>query len=232
MNKKSSNYAIVFDMDGVIFNSEQLSLECWKQVAIKHNICDIEPAVYSCLGNIYEKAKEKMKQIYGASFDYDGYKKEKTALYKQMYQDKKLHLKPGVWELLSFLKNRHVPIGLATSTVSGVVKTELNDYGLIEYFDTLVCGDMIMHGKPDPEVYLKACDNLGYNPNDCYAIEDSYNGILAANRAGMKVIMVPDLLGADILDESTPAIVKSSLIEVCKYLKKKNTLERGGETDE
>lgn len=210
--------AVIFDLDGVIIDSEKLSMECWQKVAKKHNFNNIEEAVYSCIGYTYEDAKKQMQKIYGDSFDFDGLKKEKTRLYKQLCDDNKLLLKPGVITLLTFLKENHILVGLATSSVTSTVNKILCDYGLTDFFDTAVCGDMVERGKPAPDVYLDACDRLEYRPEECLAIEDSYNGILAAKCAGMKVIMVPDLLGPEILDEKTATIVKSNLMDVKEYL--------------
>lgn len=210
--------AVVFDLDGVIIDSEKLSMECWKKVAKIHNLSNIEEAVYSCIGYTYEDAKRQMRKIYGDSFDFDGLKKEKTNLYEQLCAENNLLLKTGVVELLAFLKENNVLVGLATSTVTNIVNKILFDYDLSDFFDVAVCGDMVERGKPAPDVYLDACKRLKCRPEECLAIEDSYNGILAAKCAGMKVIMVPDLLGPEILDEKTVAMVKNNLLDVKEYL--------------
>lgn len=210
--------AVVFDLDGVIIDSEKLSVECWQKVAEIHNFTNIEAAVYSCIGYTYEDAKKQMKKIYGDSFDFDGLKREKNRLYKHLCDEKELLLKPGIITLLAFLKENHVLVGLATSTVADTANKILHDYDLADFFDTTVCGDMVEKGKPAPDVYLSACNRLECKPEECLAIEDSYNGILSAKRAGMKVIMVPDLLGPKILDDETIAIVKRNLLDVREYL--------------
>ena len=117
--------AVVFDLDGVILDSEKLSMECWQKVAEIHNFTNIEAAVYSCIGYTNEDAKKQMKKIYGDSFDFDGLKKEKNRLYKQLCEEKRLLLKPGVITLLAFLKENHVLVGLATSTVADIVNNKI-----------------------------------------------------------------------------------------------------------
>lgn len=85
-------------------------------------------------------------------------------------------------------------VGLASSTAHDIVVQELTDAGLVDYFQAITGGDQISHSKPDPEIYLKACEKLGIDPKEAYAVEDSYNGIRSAFSAGMKPLMVPDLL--------------------------------------
>ncbi|MCI8869991.1 MAG: HAD-IA family hydrolase [Lawsonibacter sp.] len=103
-------------------------------------------------------------------------------------------LKPGVREILDFLRLQGIPAALATST--GRVRTlrRLELTGLGEYFQTVVTGDQVEHSKPDPEIYLLACRALDTPPGQTLAVEDSRNGILSAHAAGMPVVMVPDMI--------------------------------------
>ena len=124
-------------------------------------------------------------------------------------------------ELLRYLKTRGVKIGLATSTREQVVLKELREGGILPFFDVIVCGDMVKKSKPDPDIYLEACSRLHVKPSDCFAIEDSYNGIRAACRAGMKAIMVPDLAEPTEEMEKLAEKILPSLFEVEKYFKGK-----------
>ena len=103
-------------------------------------------------------------------------------------------MKPGVREILAFLKERGVPAALATSTGRPRTERRLEMTGLAPYFSAVITGDRVTHSKPDPEIYLLACEALGTAPEHTLAIEDSRNGILSASRAGMPVIMVPDMI--------------------------------------
>ena len=89
---------------------------------------------------------------------------------------------------------------------------------IIEYFDRIICGDMVSRSKPAPDIFLKACEELNVSPSDSYAIEDSYNGIRAAHAGGLHPIMVPDLLPADEEMQSLAEIVLPSLTSVMEYL--------------
>lgn len=185
--------AVVFDMDGVIFDSEKLVIVCWQEIAKKYNIEGIEAQCRKCLGLNREAAKQNMLEHYGQNFPYDAYKQEMSDLYHSRYDGGRLPMKPGVVELLEYLKKKNKKIALASSTRSEVVIAELRDAGILQYFDKVICGDMVQRSKPEPDIFIKACKELAVEPEEAYAVEDSYNGIRAAHRARLMPIMVPDL---------------------------------------
>lgn len=218
MNRNILYKAVVFDMDGVIFDSERAVMQCWKEVASRHNIPDIEKAILACTGTTMVRTREIMLNLYGADFPYDEYARESSAIFHSRYDGGRLPMKPGVKELLTFLKEHDKKIALASSTRQHVVTDELRDAGVIEYFDRIICGDMVSRSKPAPDIFLKACEELNISPSDSYAIEDSYNGIRAAHAGGLHPIMVPDLLPADEEMQSLAEIVLPSLTSVMEYL--------------
>ena len=218
MNKNILYNAVVFDMDGVIFDSERAVMQCWKEVASRHNIPDIEKAILACTGTTMVRTREIMLNLYGADFPYDEYAKESSAIFHSRYDGGRLPMKPGVKELLSFLKEHGKKIALASSTRQQVVTDELRDAGIIGYFDRIICGDMVSRSKPAPDIFLKACEELNVSPSDSYAIEDSYNGIRAAHAGGLHPIMVPDLLPADEEMQSLAETILPSLTSVMEYL--------------
>ena len=209
---------VVFDMDGVIFDSERAVMQCWKEVASRHNIPDIEKAILACTGTTMVRTREIMLNLYGTDFPYDEYARESSAIFHSRYDGGRLPMKQGVKELLTFLKEHNKKIALASSTRQQVVTDELRDAGIIEYFDRIICGDMVSRSKPAPDIFLKACEELNISPSDSYAIEDSYNGIRAAHAGGLHPIMVPDLLPADEEMQSLAEIVLPSLTSVMEYL--------------
>ena len=193
-------------------------MQCWKEVASRHNIPDIEKAILACTGTTMVRTREIMLNLYGADFPYDEYARESSAIFHSRYDGGRLPMKPGVKELLTFLKEHDKKIALASSTRQQVVTDELRDAGIIEYFDRIICGDMVSRSKPAPDIFLKACEELNVSPSDSYAIEDSYNGIRAAHAGGLHPIMVPDLLPADEEMQSLAEIVLPSLTSVMEYL--------------
>jgi HAD superfamily hydrolase (TIGR01509 family) len=211
--------AVVFDMDGIIFDSERAVLESWYVVADRHDLGDITEAFLACTGVNDKETKEIMLSRFGADFPYDEYSKEASTIFHEKYDGGKLPMKIGVKEILTFLKDSGKKIALASSTRRPVVEAELRDAGVLDYFDELVTGDVVKRSKPDPEIYLLACEKIGVAPERCYAIEDSYNGVRSASGGGLKAIMVPDLLPAnDEMKELTES-VQESLLDVIEYLK-------------
>ena len=213
--------AVIFDMDGVIFDSEVKVIECWKDVAKKYGIPQIEEACRECLGMNRQATKERMLKRYGADFPYDEYKQEMSDLFHERYSDGRLPLKPGVKELLAFLKERNIKIALASSTRYQVVSSLLRDAGILDYFQELVCGDMVERSKPAPDIFLKACECLQVEPERAYAIEDSYNGIRSAYQGKLHPIMVPDLAEPTEEMRTMAEQILPTLLEVQEYFRQK-----------
>lgn len=211
--------AVVFDMDGVIFDSERAVMQCWKELAEKYQIPDIEQAVLSCTGTTMKRTREIMLETYGADFPYDTYAKESSVIYHSRYDGGRLPMKPGVVKLLTFLKEEGKKIALASSTRRPTVVNQLKNAGILDFFDQVICGDMVERSKPAPDIFLKACEELGVKPECAYAIEDSYNGIRAAYAGKLHPIMVPDLLPETAEMRKKAEVVLPSLLEVISYLK-------------
>lgn len=217
--------AVVFDMDGVIIDSEWLGMDSWIKIGEKYEIPNVEECCKKCLGINGEAARRVFLEYYGEEFPYDSYKQEASDLFHKREKEE-LKLKLGAQELLQWLKNRGYRIGLATSTREAVAKPQLESLGVLSYFDEIVCGDMLKKSKPEPDIYLMACEILQVSPKDSYAIEDSYHGICAAYSAGMKAIMVPDMIepNEDMREKST--VILKNLIEVKNWIEKKYDFSR------
>lgn len=188
---------VVFDMDGVIFDTEALILKCWKQIGEKNGIKDIDMVFWKCIGTNSGETKKIVLQHYGEDFNYDMFREQSSVLFREKTKERGIPVKRGAREILSYFKVNGFQIGLASSTRRAVVEEELSQAGLLKFFHVLVGGDMVTHSKPHPEIYLHACEELGAEPSDTYAIEDSMNGVRSAHSAGMKVIMVPDIVEPD-----------------------------------
>ncbi|MDE5930953.1 MAG: HAD family phosphatase [Lachnospiraceae bacterium] len=187
---------VIFDMDGVIFDSEQLVLDSWETVGKKYGIPDVGKTLTDCIGTSKVKTREIVYEHYGKDFDFEKYSKEASLLFHEYVKENGLPVKKGVRELLQYLKEEEVPVGLASSTRLAVVEEELKQAALYDYFRVVVGGDQLKRSKPEPDIYLMTCEKMGVSPENAYAVEDSYNGIRAAHSAGMMPIMVPDLLPA------------------------------------
>ena len=212
--------AVVFDMDGVIFDSERLVIACWKVIADKYEVPEIEVVCRECLGVNATETKQKFLNHYGQDFPYDAYKSEMSKLYHDKYDGGRLPMKKGVTELLQYLKEAGVKVALASSTRRAVVEQELTDAGIIKYFDVVIGGDMVTRSKPEPDIFLKACEELGVSPEEAFAIEDSYNGIRAAAAGKLRPLMVPDLMELTEEMKRLAERVFPDLLDVLSYISK------------
>lgn len=157
---------VIFDMDGVIFDSEILVLQAWKEVAERHGIAGVEAACHECLGTNSVVSKGVFLKHYGEDFPYEEYKAEMAEVFFSHASGGKLAKKPGVEELLKYLKMRGFKIGLASSTREVLVRSEISDGGLLGYFDQIIGGDMVERSKPEPDIFLEACRRLGTRPEN------------------------------------------------------------------
>jgi len=209
---------VVFDMDGVIFDSERGCLNIWKELAEENGLKDMENVFKQCIGTTAVLTREILKKNYGNDFDVEGFQKIASARFHERFDNGRLPTLPYAKEILRFLKSAGYRIGLASSTREATVRQQLTDASLIDYFDNITCGDMLKVSKPAPDIYLLACKNLGVEPSLAYAIEDSYNGIRSAHAAGMHPIMVPDLIPANDEMRKLSYAIFDNLGDVIKWL--------------
>ncbi len=186
--------AVVFDMDGILFDTERLSVECWRQTAREMGLGDIEKGVYGCIGLNRTDSRLFMKQTYGEDFPYEEFRARNSALFRERVEREGLPVMEGAGALLEWLAGRGIPTALASSTAVNTVKSHLERADFSHYFQVVIGGDMVEHSKPQPDIYCKACSLLGTKPERTAAVEDSPNGIRSAYGAGMLPIMVPDLV--------------------------------------
>lgn len=210
--------AIVFDMDGVLFDTEKVGVQAWNLVGDKLGIDDVDYLISNCRGLNEEDTKRFINEKYNGKFSGEECLKLLHKNHNEIIKESGVPLKKGVYELLSYLKEDNYSIALASSTSKKTVIGYLKETNILDYFNAIITGDMIEKGKPEPDIYLRACKEIDKDPKDCIAIEDSFNGIKSAYRAGMNVIMVPDMV------EATKEIEKllykkfESLLEVKEFL--------------
>ena len=210
--------AVIFDMDGVIFDTEHLAMSFWIQAADELGIPGIAEVYPSVIGTTTVRTHEILAERYGTSFPWEAFDRRIRDLYHEHYAREGLPVKPGVAELLSSLAANRVPLALASSTHSDLVRRELRDAGFLNYFDVVIGGDMVTHSKPHPEIFLRAAEALHAAPENCYVIEDSFNGIRAAAAAGAHPLMVPDLLQPTEEIRALTEQVFPSLYELLSFL--------------
>lgn len=218
---KKSNIAVVFDMDGTIFDSERLVLNCWENIGKKYGIPDIGEVFMKCIGTNKVRTQEIVFAHYGRDFPYEKFSEESSVLFHEITEKEGLPVKAGAREILVYLQKQEILLGLASSTRLAVVTQELRDAGLYEYFQTVVGGDLLKNSKPAPDIYLMTCERMSILPENTYAIEDSYNGIRSAQAAGMHPIMVPDMMPATEEMRELSEKVFEDLFQVREYLMEK-----------
>ena len=186
--------AAIFDMDGLLLDSEKICLDTFLQACKK--VCfvaDIE--VYlQAIGCNQERSKQLLVAGYGPDFPYDEIKALWSELYFASAYDIPVPLMTGAVALLTRLSNAGIPMAVATSTAHQQALKKLANANILSYFDIVIGGDQVSNSKPAPDIYLKACAELQQDAVDCMAFEDSVNGVRAALNAGLTVIQVPDLI--------------------------------------
>jgi HAD superfamily hydrolase (TIGR01509 family) len=212
---------IIFDMDGVIFDTENLFLNCWRKIAAEHNLAGIDEVYYRVIGVKAEKTKAVFLETYGKAFPYDEFNQLALDMFHEKIAIEGMPLKSGARELLEFLAKEEYQLALASSTKTATVTQQLGSCDLLKYFHTVIGGDLVKNSKPAPDIFLAACERIGATPAETYIIEDSYNGVRAAHAAGTKVIMVPDIVQPDGEIRELTDYIFPSLQEVKDFFHKK-----------
>lgn len=185
---------VVFDVDGVLFDTERLTQQTWLTVSREMGWPQVGEAYLEFVGQNRTDIRQKMVRLFGSEFPREHFLRTCSSYTQARIEHDGVPLKPGVREILDLLKSKHIPTALATSTGAERTSRRLELTGLGPYFSAVITGDMVEHSKPHPEIYLLACKALGTAPEGTVAVEDSPNGIRSASRAGMQVIMVPDMI--------------------------------------
>ncbi len=208
--------AVIFDLDGTLTDTEKYFQRAWAEAAARFG-CTLDREKTLALRSLgMPFVDEQLKAWFGEACPIREIKAECGRIYASMEKEHGVQLKPGAKELLPKLKARGVVIALATSGKTERAERLLAQTGIREYFDKIVCSNMVALGKPAPDTYLYACGVLGVKPEEAAAVEDSPNGVKSAFGAGCRVIMVPDQAGPD--EEITPMLYAcvSSLKDVIR----------------
>lgn len=183
--------SIVFDMDGILFATEALSDRLWKEMMEEINMPEMVTALQQCRG----RNRTDTRTFFSKNYPNFPYVQMETEKRRRMLAELDKHGMPimkGAESLLQALQAADWHVALATSTSRKTTMHHLALSGFVQYFDVIVTGDQITHGKPHPEIYQTACEKLQCCPTETYAVEDSENGVKSACAAGMRVLMVPD----------------------------------------
>lgn len=189
--------AVIFDLDGTLTDTEKYYKIAWPK-AIRHFGYEVDDELvleFRSLGRPF--AVDKFREWFGEDFDYFKVREYRKQLVEELIQEGGIPLKPGAVEILTWLREKGIKTALATANEYERTERYLKKIGLFEYFDKIICANMVKFGKPAPDIYSFACKELGLDPERTIAVEDSPNGVNSAYGAGCKVVMVPDLTEPD-----------------------------------
>ena len=212
--------AIIFDMDGLLLDSEQIYARVWRDAVAAHGAELTHEHFLSLLGRGRKGALKRIGELFGVAIDLTALNATLEQLETRYFNEHAIPTKPGVDEIFAWITARQFKRALATSTVRERALPRLTRAGIVGHFDALVTGDEVTNGKPAPDIFLLAADRLAVAPAECVVLEDSEQGIRAAVAAGMTAIMIPDLshpsdevraLATAVLDSlaSVPAAIES-----------------------
>lgn len=207
--------AVIFDMDGLILDTEKLLVKYWCQAANEAGFPMQREHALNIRSLARKFAVPYLQGIFGEDFDYVKIRTRRMELMNDYITEHGLETKAGLAELLEYLKANNIPAAVATATDYERTEKYLTQVGVFEYFSKIVCATMVESGKPKPDIYIYAAQQLGLAPSECLALEDSPNGVRSASSAGCVTVMVPDLTQPDAELNALIYAKANSLADVC-----------------
>lgn len=205
--------AVLFDLDGTLIDSERHNLVAWKAACSLHGFELTDAFYHSLIGLSKAESDQRLREQF-LGCDVQRLRLDRKDLFYGAWDNgSPVPWKPGLSEVLSFLERHSIRRAIATSSSRPEAEAKIVRAGLERHFSVVVCGDEVPAGKPEPYVFLEAARLVGIPPAECLAVEDSPWGVLAAQRAGMDVVFIPDLIGPD-QETARQARVLDSLAEL------------------
>ena len=211
--------AIIFDMVGLMIDSERVTFECYQERLKDMNLTMDEEFYKTLLGKPIKGIYQRFYDVYGNDFPIQNVIQDVHQLMAERFETEGVPVKKGLVELLHYLKDNNYKTIVATSSNRDRVDKILAQAKITEFFDDSICGDEVTKGKPNPEVFLKSCQKLGVNVDEAIVLEDSEAGIQASYDANIKVICIPDMKYPEKQYEEKTFKILKDLTEVTVYLK-------------
>ena len=211
--------AIIFDMDGLMIDSERVTFECYQERLKDMNLTMDEEFYKTLLGKPIKGIYQRFYDVYGNDFPIENVIQDVHQLMAERFETEGVPVKKGLVELLHYLKDNNYKTIVAASSNRDRVDKILAQAKITEFFDDSICGDEVTKGKPNPEVFLKSCQKLGVNVDEAIVLEDSEAGIQASYDANIKVICIPDMKYPEKQYEEKTFKILKDLTEVTAYLK-------------
>ena len=192
---------VIFDMDGLMYDTEQIGMDCLINAAQKFGYVIDQEFGLSSIGMNANDYQKLVKEKFGADYPYDLISKESRKTRMAYLRKNGMIIKPGLCELINYLQKKEIKLALASSSSKETIDEYNHLAGFDNVFDYIIAGNMVEHSKPDPEIFLKVLEHFELKKNEALILEDSRNGIMAAHNANIPVICVPELVkhGQDII---------------------------------
>lgn len=184
---------VIFDMDGLMFDTERIAFNSWKQAAKKFGYEISDDILRETLGTNLETTKSIYVKYFGEEIPIEAIAEDRFTIAENFIDVNGVPVKEGLYDLLDFLGELKLKKAVATSTSRERAHKLIKMANIHAHFDYIICGDEIERSKPDPDIFLKVAQKLGCDPANCLVLEDSEAGVQAAYRAGMLPVMIPDL---------------------------------------
>ena len=210
--------AVLFDMDGLMFDTERLMYRARDYAGEKAGMGKAGYMTTRVMGRTNEDSVCMFEEEFGEKYNHELFWRYIREFLQDFHANHTIPVRPGLYELTAYLKEKGIPMAVASSSSRKTVEQYVGEAGLLETFDVLICGDMVERSKPAPDIYLRAAQEVGVKPEQCFVLEDSRNGALSGHNAGCRTILVPDLWQPD------PEILRlvetccESLLQVKEYL--------------
>jgi HAD superfamily hydrolase (TIGR01509 family) len=185
---------VIFDMDGLMFDTETLAKRAWQQVGSEHNYEISDEFLLGLLGRNKKSIEQEFKKGFGEDFDFNDMYSKQGKCMNNYIEEEGLGIKKGLIEILDFLTEKKIKKAVATSSIRERAEKLLSIAGVLDKFDSVICGDEVTKSKPDPEIFLTVCKKLNVDPSNALVLEDSERGLEAAIAGRIRCIIVPDLV--------------------------------------
>lgn len=213
---------VIFDMDGLMFDTERLAISAWEKAGKNVGIDISEHIIIETIGLDVHGAEKVFKRHLGDIFPFSEARKLRIEYAKEFIEQNGVPVKKGLYELLEFLDQNPVLKAVATSTERERTEKLLSSAQIKDKFDIIICGDDISKGKPEPDIFLAVARKLGCNPQECLVLEDSENGIIAASKANMMPVLIPDIKNPSKEIEKLAVKKFNSLLDVKEFIETLN----------
>ena len=210
---------VIFDMDGTMFDTERMWATFWEPALAALGLPYREGLAEAARGTAGVTTRNVVRQFYGPDCDTEAIVDSLHRVADEVFFSAPVPKKPGLDALLAWLKARHIPMAVASSSREAMIRHNLDVWGLTQDFKAIVSGQHVAHSKPDPEIFLLTAQKLDVEPARCLVLEDSYNGVRAGAAGGFVTVMVPDLVPADDEMKRLYTMECASLEEVLEKLK-------------